>query len=86
MLLLEGQIAIMEKKQSKADKAFIAKIGTIGISTGGKTPSSGDDVEQIGELHGEIHGKKMSGPVYAPRQRQQRPSAAPTANEQSFSA
>lgn len=87
----------MPKKQTKADKAFIEKIGTIGISTGAakkkECPECGHEMKQIGFLAGEVEGKPLAGPIYghpgglhAPgkRPRAERPAEAP--NEQSFSA
>lgn len=75
-----------KKKQTKADKEFVAKIATIGINTGGKKetktcPDCGHDMEQIGMLVGEVHGKKMAGPVYGHRKPK-----TERADEQSFSA
>jgi Mrp family chromosome partitioning ATPase len=84
------------KKQSKADKAFIAKIGTLGIKTNSakKTcPDCGTEMQPIGHLEGEVHGQKVSGPIYGhpgqhpgPRpSRAERPAAEST-DEQSLSA
>jgi hypothetical protein len=85
----------MAKKQTKADKAFIEKIGTIGINTGGKKPEPktcpdcGHEMKPIGHIVGEVHGELLSGPVYGHakppgRRRAERP--APVTDEQSFSA
>lgn len=55
------------KKQTKADKAFIEKIGTIGISTGASKmvcPDCGHESAPIGFLSGVVNGKEISGAVY----------------------
>lgn len=82
------------KKQTKADKDFVAKIATIGINTGAKKapkacPDCGHEMQPIGHLVGEMHGQPIAGPVYGhaappPRRREERP--AEQADEQSFSA
>jgi hypothetical protein len=85
----------MPKKQTKADKAFIAKIGTLGIKTSSakKTcPDCGTEMQPIGHLEGEVHGQKMSGPIYGhpgqhpgPRRNRAEP-VAESSDEQSLSA
>lgn len=71
-------------EQKKADKAFIAKISTIGISTGKSSapqcPGCGDEMVPVGVLSGTIHGKKIGGAVFGPRPPSSR------SDEQSFSA
>ena len=87
----------MPKKQTKADKAFIAKIGTLGIKTNSakKTcPDCGTEMQPIGHLEGEVHGQKVSGPIYGhpgqhpgPGPRRSRAEApAASSDEQSLSA
>ena len=82
----------MAKKQTKADKAFIDKIGTIGINTSGKKaekpcPGCGGSAEQIGYIAGEIHGQMVGGPVYGhAKPPGTRLAPAPVPDEQSFSA
>jgi hypothetical protein len=86
------------KKQSKADKDFIAKIATIGINTGGKKKDDhpttcegcGAEMEKIGKVVG-LAGEDM-GAVYGhpgmlppPRRRRNKPEVAKP-DEQSFSA
>jgi hypothetical protein len=82
------------KKQTKADKAFIEKIGTIGISTGAVPKKvcqdCGHESAQVGYLAGEVNGQMIGGPVYGhpgmmmPRPRAARPVAS--SDEQSLSA
>lgn len=77
------------KKQSKADKAFIAKIATIGISTGAKSDghtcqNCGKEMPKIGMLVGMMNGEPVAGPVYGHPRRGTRP--AESADEQSFAA
>jgi hypothetical protein len=63
----------MAKKQTKADKAFIAKISTLNIgskSSGsdhehGPTCGCGKTLEKVGHVKGEFYGKQVEGDVYA---------------------
>jgi hypothetical protein len=78
--------------QKKADKAFIEKIGTIGISTGAskKCPDCGNDLQPVGYLQGEVNGQQLSGHVYGhpgmPPRRRREDRPVERTDEQSFSA
>jgi hypothetical protein len=86
----------MAKKQSKADKAFIEKIGTLGIKTSsGKKacPDCGHEMKQVGYLAGEVNGNPVGGPIYGhpgglhePGKRAQTERPVEATHEQSFSA
>jgi hypothetical protein len=83
----------MGKKQTKADKAFIKKIGTIGICTGApksKTcPDCGHEMQQVGLLAGEMNGHLIGGAVYAhtaPPRRKRKEGKVEPVHEQSFPA
>jgi hypothetical protein len=72
------------KKQSKADKEFVAKIATIGINTGApkkpKCKDCGKPIGPVGMLVGTIHGQHVAGEVYG-----HRPERRDSSDEQSFS-
>ncbi len=62
----------MAKKQTKADKAFIDKIKSIGINVAGhstKPPTHcsgcGDPLQKVGEMIGDMGGTHVHGDVYA---------------------
>lgn len=92
----------MAKKQTKADKAFIAKISTLNI--GGKATSPdpapkqcgcGAPLHHVGNVKGNFHGKEVEGAVFmhglpspAEMRRLMKGSKKeqPASDEQSFSA
>jgi hypothetical protein len=83
----------MAKKQTKADKAFIEKIGTLGIKTNSASkacPDCGYEMQPIGHLAGEINGQKVSAPVFGhpgmPHGPRRANSPVASSDEQSLSA
>lgn len=83
----------MAKKQTKADKAFIDKISTLGINTGAKPGHTCGAPTHIGVLKGQVLGQEVEADVYtngpvppeALRPRERKPPVARN-DEQSFSA